>query len=136
MDARDFFATVVTENYNQAKADPANFRKLWNALVSMNSVADYLALNQLAYGSVGRRGIDAVAAKIRMKYPALNAVRECADTLKHVRRHVGQQLVASSSGVMSGDPTSYELQDGSTLYDLRAVLDQAFATISSLPEFK
>jgi hypothetical protein len=79
MDARDFFATVVTENYNEAKADPANFRKLWNALVSMNSVADYLALNQLAYGSVGRRGIDAVAAKIRMKYPDLNAVRECTE---------------------------------------------------------
>jgi hypothetical protein len=27
MDASDFFATVVTQNYHEAKADPANFRK-------------------------------------------------------------------------------------------------------------
>jgi hypothetical protein len=136
MDARDFFATVVTENYHEAKADPANFRKLWNALVSMNSVAEYLALNHLGYGSVLRKDIDTEAANIRKNYVDLNAVKECADTLKHVRRHIGQQLTGTSTGVMSGDPTSWELQDGSTLYDLRAVLDQAFATISSLPEFK
>jgi hypothetical protein len=102
----------------------------------MNSVADYLALDHLAYGSVPRRRIDAEAANIRKNYADLNAVKECADTLKHVRRHIGQQTTATSTGVMSGDPTSWELQDGSTLYDLRAVLDQAFATISSLPEFK
>jgi hypothetical protein len=136
MDARDFFATVVTENYYEAKADPAKSRKLRNALVSMNSVAEYLALNHLAYGCVDRKVIDAEATNIRKNSADLSAVRECADTLKHVRRHISQQPVATSTGVMSGDPTSWELQDGSMLYDLRAVLDQAFATISSLPEFK
>jgi hypothetical protein len=43
MDAKEFFSVVVVENYKEAIADPANLRKLWNAAVSMNTVAEYLA---------------------------------------------------------------------------------------------
>jgi hypothetical protein len=43
MDAKEFFSAVVVENYKEAIADPANLRKLWNAAVSMNTVAEYLA---------------------------------------------------------------------------------------------
>jgi hypothetical protein len=47
MDAKEFFSVVVVENYKEAIADPANFRKLWNAALSMNTVAEYLALMEL-----------------------------------------------------------------------------------------
>jgi hypothetical protein len=43
MDAKEFFSAVVVENYKEAIADPANLRKLWNAAVSMNTIAEYLA---------------------------------------------------------------------------------------------
>ena len=38
MDAKELFSVVVVENYKEAIADPANFRKLWNAALSMNTV--------------------------------------------------------------------------------------------------
>jgi len=49
MDAKEFFSAVVVENYKEAIADPANLRKLWNAAVSMNTVAEYLALHRAGY---------------------------------------------------------------------------------------
>ena len=33
MKAKEMFNQIVAENYKEAKADPANLRKLWNAVV-------------------------------------------------------------------------------------------------------
>ena len=73
MDAKEFFSVVVVENYKEAIADPANFRKLWNAALSMNTVAEYLALHRAGYPTLDRFKVDEKAAAVRSEYPDLNA---------------------------------------------------------------
>jgi len=46
MDASEFFNTVVKPNYDDfTKMD--DYRSLWNAIVSMNTVPEYMAFEQL-----------------------------------------------------------------------------------------
>jgi len=41
VDAREFFNTVVKPNYAEFSRHPTDIRLLWNALISMNTVAEY-----------------------------------------------------------------------------------------------
>jgi hypothetical protein len=136
MDPKAFFENVVLKNYDAYRADPTCFSKLWNAVVSANSVADYVALHRLGYGTLLRKRIDAESERVRQEYPELQSIRERADTLKHVRRHVGQGLTETSTGILARDPTTWHLDDGSTLHSLRDVLDRAVAVLPTIPEIK
>jgi hypothetical protein len=54
MDASEFFNTVVKRNYEEWTGFTGNqddFRLLWNAIVSMNTVPEYLALDELGYAN-------------------------------------------------------------------------------------
>src|SRR4029453_1434403 len=107
MDAKEFFSVVVVENYKEAIADPANFRKLWNAALSMNTVGEYLALHRAGYPTLDRFKVDEKAAAVRSEYPDLNAIKSYADRLKHVRKHERQQVTASSTSIPPQTPTSF-----------------------------
>jgi hypothetical protein len=84
MDAREFFNTVVKRNYQEFTLNPDDFRSLWNAIVSMNTVAEYLALEQLQYAQVPREKLDTTAKQIRDKDQSLIDLKSCAEALKHV----------------------------------------------------
>jgi hypothetical protein len=42
MDASEFFQIVAEPNYEQLIGDPSDLRSLWNAVVSMNTIAEFL----------------------------------------------------------------------------------------------
>src|SRR5262249_39014532 len=86
MDTREFFNTVVKRNYDEFTKNPNDFRSLWNAIVSMNTVAEYMALEQLQYAQVPREKLDAIAKQIRDKDQSLVDLKSCAEALKHVRK--------------------------------------------------
>ena len=103
----------------------------------MNTVAEYVALDRLGYASLVRKQIDAKCDDVRQQYASLQSLKNLAETLKHVRRHAPRgQLTASSTGILPTDPTTWELNDGSTLRSLRDALDQAFEDCSTIPELK
>jgi hypothetical protein len=99
MDAKAFFQEVVLKNYQESKADQASFQKLWNAVVSMNTVPEYVALDRLRYASLPRKELDQKSDEVRQQYARLKSLNEEAITLKHVRRHISGKLVESSSGI-------------------------------------
>jgi len=105
MDARAFFHYIVKPNYDEFVRSPNDIRLLWNALVSMNTVAEYLALERLGYPQVGRKVIYLEARKI-FRLSGLAELKYCAETFKHVRKITdhsgGFTLQASSTGVSPG----------------------------------
>jgi hypothetical protein len=83
MDASEFFNTVVKRNYEEWIGFTGNqddFRLLWNAIVSMNTVPEYLALDQLGYAQVLRELLDGTAKQIRDKDQSLIDLKFCAET--------------------------------------------------------
>jgi hypothetical protein len=129
MDAKDFFSHVVVENYKEANADPTNFRKQWNAAISMNTLAEYLALDRAGYPELKRDEVDAKADAVRKQYPVLGELKFHVNTLKHIRSHKGQELFESSTGIMPQDPKTFA--------DLTGVIERAYATTrSDIPECK
>ena len=134
MDARELFQEVVSPNYREFIERPNDIRLLWNALVSMNSVAEYLALERLNYASTSRQVIIYVANKVREQYD-LEDLELCADTLKHLRKTSGSrakfELTATSSGV-SSDPSTWMIGDRKFV----DVLRRAFEKLKDIPELK
>ena len=127
MDAKEFFTVVVVENCKEANADPTNFRKHWNAAVSMNTVPEYLALHRAGYPELERWQVDEKAEAVRNEYPNFPELKSYVDRLKHVRKHEGQQATASS--------TSISPQDQNSWADLRDLVDSTFTTFGCIPEF-
>jgi hypothetical protein len=87
MDAAEFFRTVVKPNYEQFVQNPTDLRLLWNAIVSMNTVAEFLALHRLGYSPVYREEHNAEAKKLRDLSADLTKLKHDAETLKHVRKN-------------------------------------------------
>jgi hypothetical protein len=86
MNAQEFFQDIVKPNYYEFFRYPTDIRLLWNALISMNSVADYLALAQLGYPVVvSRQELQDLADEIREEH-GLEDLELCADKLKHLRK--------------------------------------------------
>ena len=85
MDGREFFEKIVKPNYYEAKRNPEDFRLIWNAIVSMNTVPEFVALERLNY-ITGREAADKESAAIRNEYQSLLDLKECAEALKHVRK--------------------------------------------------
>jgi hypothetical protein len=128
MDAKEFFRIIVAENYKEASADPTNLRKLWNTAVSMNTVAEYLALDRARYPTLKSGEVDKKTEAIRNEIPELKAIKPYVDMLKHVRKHKRQEVIASSTGILPNDPNSF--------VDLKDQVALTFATLSSISEFK
>jgi hypothetical protein len=134
MNAQELFQDVVSPNYYEFIERPTDIRLLWNALVSMNSVAEYVALEQLKYVSTSRQVIMYVANKVREQY-VLEDLALCADTLKHLRKtsgsHAKFEVTGTSTGV-SSDPTTWMIGDRKVV----DVLKGAFGKLKDIPELK
>ena len=115
---------------------PDDIRLLWNVLISMNTVAEYLALDRLGYPAVTRFVLDQEAAKIRSQFSSLSDLKFCAEAFKHVRKikdyRGGFSLQALSTGVLPDDQTTWTING----YDLVTVVHYAFATLQGIPELK
>ncbi len=86
MDTSEFFNTVVKRNYQEFTRNPDDFRSLWNAIISMNTVPEYMALDRHGYAAMSRDALAQTANQIRNKHQSLIDVKFCAETLKHVRK--------------------------------------------------
>jgi hypothetical protein len=64
MNAAEFFRTIVKANYDEFLRNPQDLRLLWNAVVSMNTVAEYVALERLGYEELSRVGLGTKANQI------------------------------------------------------------------------
>jgi hypothetical protein len=143
MDTSEFFNTVVKPNYEEFTRKPDDFSVLWNAIISMHTVAEFLALDQLEYADVSRRKLGETANQIRKNDQRLKDLKSCAETLKHVRNipsapkqksntvalsSTNPTLTISSTTVSSMDRTTWTIGP----YDLVGVAHQAFAALSAL----
>jgi hypothetical protein len=137
MNAAEFFQDVVKPNYEVFIKNPSDFRSLWNALVSMNTVAEFVALEQLAYDPISRGTLTQTAEQLRDQN--LADLKFCAEALKHVRKIDSQPkldpkftTVGTSTGILSNDRASWTI--GS--FDLVDVLQRASTTLATFPELK
>lgn len=134
MDAREFFQYIVQRNYYEFCRSQNAICLLWNAIVSMNTVPEYLALDRLGYVlEVKQEALGAMAQEKR-KELGLTELQYCANTFKHVRRIPRGQLTATASST-SVDPIDQAtwVLDG---HDLVQIAHDSFAKLSNLPEFK
>lgn len=141
MDAADFFHDLVKPNYEEFCRDQNQLRRLWNAVVSMNTVAEYVALERLDYReALGRDELAEKASEIRKGNPALHDLKDCAETLKHVRK-LGPKpptefsSLTSSTGLLSNEPANWIIDYKARRYVLSDVLHNAFNVLLAFPEF-
>jgi hypothetical protein len=139
MNAAKFFRDVAKGNYEQFLDCRGSRRLLWNAIVSMNTVAEYVALYRLEYRKVSRQELDQNSKQIRDSFPSLGDLKYCAETFKHVRKikdhpNLASRFttVATSTGVSDNDLNTWKIEQ----HDLVQVLHKAFAILSVLPELK
>ena len=135
MNAHEFFQNVVRRNYEEFSGCPKDLRLLWNVVVSMNTVAEYIALDQLGYSPVSREELDRKAHHIREQFSELSDLKFCAEAFKHVRKIKDDRgseftTVATSTSVSPDDQTSWKIER----YDLVSVLRRAFAALQEIPE--
>jgi hypothetical protein len=137
MNAAEFFREVVESNYLEFNRNPDDVKMLWNAVVSMNTVPEFVALDRLGYAEKSAGELNCAAKAIREREPCLLALKECEETFKHVRKIKDRSsgaftTVASSTGLSAQNPATWKI--GS--HDPRAVLQQALAALAALPELK
>jgi len=132
MDAREHFRYVAVPNYNEFVQSPSDFRLLGNAILSMNTVAEYLGLDRRGYPSdISRDQRRREAQEVRDDL-SLADLQVCADALKHVRINQAKDVTLSSTGIDTNDPATWKIGG----HDLVKVARHAFATLNSLPELK
>ena len=85
MDTGEFFQNVARRNYFEFFERGDDIRLLWNAVVSMNSVAEYLALHQHNYAPISKKQLARTANQIREQHHLLD-LKYCAETFKHIRK--------------------------------------------------
>ena len=85
MDTGEFFQNVARRNYFEFFERGDDIRLLWNAVVSMNSVAEYLALHQQNYARISQNQLTRTAKQIREQHHLLD-LKYCAETFKHIRK--------------------------------------------------
>jgi hypothetical protein len=136
MDAHQFFHNVVMPSYTAFAQSPSELHLLWNILVVMNTVPEYLAVDRLGYSPVRRDVLDKAAQKIRHHSCYLLDVKFCSEACKHVRKITdhsgGFTLQASSTGVDPTNPTTWNI-NGKNIVE---VVHYAFATLKEIPELK
>jgi len=134
MDTSEFFDTVVKRNYDEFTKNPDDFRSLWNAIISMNTVPEYMALDRHGYAQVSRDELAHTANQIRKQDQSLIDLKFCAEALKHVRKippkdKQGSFTVTVSSTIVSPiDRATWTIDS----YDLVNVAQRAFRALSAL----
>jgi len=140
MDAREFFETVVKPNYYEAKSNRDDFRLIWNAIVSMNTVPEYVALERLKYIH-DRQAVDDESVQIRNAHQPLSNLKTCAEALKHARKQqrtkVGlyaapPAITVTSTAVNTSQPSTWVIGGD----DLMTLLDQSLQVLMRFPELK
>jgi hypothetical protein len=129
MDAKEFFDQIVTPNYREAENNPNDLRLTYNAIITMNTAAEFLALHKLGYPEgLTAKKLDREADLIRNEHPALKELKYHAEKMKHVRklRGVDEKISPTSSS------TSYSTADPTTWDDLRPVLEQSMIKLRTL----
>jgi hypothetical protein len=135
MNAAEFFPAIAKPNYNEFLRNPEDLRLLWNAVVSMNTVAEYVALERLDHRQFPRTDLLTAVNKIRDDFPALSRLNYYVVNFKHVKKlkkdHGGIfATIATSPGVSPDDRTSWEMGPFSPMEILR----DAFETLTAFPE--
>ncbi|MEJ2378262.1 MAG: hypothetical protein P8Y71_23715 [Pseudolabrys sp.] len=135
MTAAEFFQQVVKQNCLVARKNPKEYRHLWNAIVSMNTVAEYLALDGSGRTQMPGLELATRANQIRDKTKHLSDLKECAEHLKHVRKIVDRkggefEIIGSSTGHNLEDPTTW----WAIRFNLKEIMEAALAELEKLPE--
>jgi len=134
MTAAEFFQQVVKANCKDARDDPGDYRHIWDAIVAMNTVAEYLALDRAGGVQMSRQELDARANQIREKTEHLSDLKFCAESLKHVRKIEGgkatYQTVATSTAVRPEDLTTWQVGP----LNLNKTMEDALAELETFPE--
>ena len=122
MDAREYFQKVVVPNFADFQQSSNDIRLLINALVSMNTVPEFLALHRLGYAlDISREELDEEVETIRVDL-CLTALQFCTNMFKHVRLI---QFIASFTAVSPNDQGTWTVLGD----DLVEVVHKAFATL-------
>jgi hypothetical protein len=133
MDARDYYDTVVVPNYNEFVGSLNDFRLLENAIISMNTVAEYLGLQRRGYPpDVSRNERRREAQTIRNDFSDLVDLQVCADTIKHVRINQSDGLTLSSTGIDPHDQATWNINGK----HLPSVAHKAFAALKGVAELR
>jgi hypothetical protein len=111
MNAAAFFQDVAKRNCEDFIRKPDDFRLFWNAMVSMNTVAEYLALHDFGYKDVSRKTLSEGANTIRELHN-LTDLKFDAETFKHVRkiedyRDKTFEMIATSTAILPNDSTTW-----------------------------
>jgi hypothetical protein len=78
MDATEFFQQIIEPNYAEATRAPDDLRLLLNAIITMNTVAEFVALDRSKYGKIGEEELTRSANQIRRQFPCLEDLQFCA----------------------------------------------------------
>jgi hypothetical protein len=131
MDAHEFFHQIVEPNCENALRPPYHLRLAWNAILSLNTVPEFIALHRLGYKTdVDRDLLYRETEDIRKKYPALTQLNNEAIKLKHVRRLPRKENEPLSS---INSSTSHVISEP-TLAELLETIRDAFQTVKAFPE--
>ena len=131
MDAYEFFHQIVEPNCENALRPPYNLRLAWNAILSLNTVPEFIVLHRLGYKTdVDRDLLYRETEDLRKKYPALTQLNNEAIKLKHVRRAQRKEDEHLSSINSSTSPVISE----PTLAELLETIRNAFQTINAFGE--
>jgi len=140
MDATEFFQNIIKPNYEDSAGAPDDLRLLLNAIISMNTVAEFVALDRLDYAKISEKELGKQANEIRRQFPSLEDLKFCAETLKHVRKLHGTMtsdysVTPSSTSISPSEPSTWIIETAQKRYCLKAIADEAFRTIKTFPEF-
>jgi hypothetical protein len=135
MNAREQFQNMVVPSYDAFAQNPSDFHLLGNALLSMNTVPEYVGLDRRGYPSdISRNERHREAQAIR-EHSGLKDLQTCADVIKHVRieqERDGVTSTLSSTGIDPNDQTTWNIGR----HNLVKVAHDAFATLKEFPELK
>jgi hypothetical protein len=132
MDAPQYFQRVVVPNYEHFERSPNDIRLLFNALLSMNTVPEFLAVHRRGYAlDICRDDLDEEAEAIRLDL-GLEDLQLCTNMFKHVRRmrRGSGEITASSTAIAPDDQATWNVLG----CDLVEVVRKAFGTIKGVPE--
>jgi len=136
MDPRQYFETIVEPNFHEAKAKSDDLRLIYNAIITMNSVVEYVGLERLKYADdLDRRQLSNKVYEIRHDHGDLN---DCAVTLKHVRKlnYNDSGVTATSTNILPTQRSTWVIDFDGRQLDLIAVLYMAYATLITFAELR
>jgi hypothetical protein len=142
MDAVEFFEKIAKPNYDEAKKAPDDLRLLWNAVFSLNTIAEFVVLHRCNYETdLDCNELFKEAEQIRKKIPELDYLNKCAIAFKHVRRNQKKTqhnpfdkitATPSSTGIDPSDPSTWSIEIDGLQRDVVTVLHNAFPEAENL----